>query len=99
MNVVGKILVVLNLLFALVVGGFLLIDYGIRTNWKKENDTLRRELEVARVNLETLKKTSGLLNNEVTSTNLIASTEKEKLNDAIKTMQAKYQVMELQIAD
>jgi hypothetical protein len=34
MNTIGKILVVLNLLFALVTGGFLVYDYMARTNWR-----------------------------------------------------------------
>jgi hypothetical protein len=46
----GKILVFLNLLFALVVGGFLLVDFATRTNWKKAYDELEREMKVARAN-------------------------------------------------
>lgn len=50
MNIMGRILVFLNLLFALVVGGFLLVDFSTRTNWKKAYDELEREMKVARAN-------------------------------------------------
>jgi hypothetical protein len=53
MTIVGKILVVLNLVFALVVGGFLTIDYATRTNWKNRYDELKREMEVSNVNSKT----------------------------------------------
>ncbi|HMF17580.1 MAG TPA: hypothetical protein VKE98_10260 [Gemmataceae bacterium] len=54
MNVVGKILVVLILVFALVTGGFLLVDYNTRTNWKKAYDELKREMQVTGVNSQTM---------------------------------------------
>ena len=41
MNTIGKILVVLNLVFALVVGGFLVIDFATRTNWKTAYESLK----------------------------------------------------------
>lgn len=47
MNTIGKILVILNLIFALVVGGFLVIDFATRTNWKISYEKLRSEMEVA----------------------------------------------------
>jgi hypothetical protein len=50
MNVVGKILVILNLLMALVTGAFLVIDFATRTNWKNYAESLKRELDVARHN-------------------------------------------------
>jgi len=65
MNIVGKILVFFNLLFALVTGGFLVIDFATRTNWKIYADALKRQLEVAHINNGNLAKTAGLLDNEV----------------------------------
>jgi hypothetical protein len=41
MNTVGKILVVLNLVFALVTGGFLVIDFATRSDYRAEAE--RRE--------------------------------------------------------
>lgn len=54
MNVVGKILVVLNLVFALVTGAFLTIDYATRTNWKRAYDELKRDAEVRDVSARTV---------------------------------------------
>jgi len=53
MTIVGKILVVLNLVFALVVGAFLTIDFATRTNWKNRYDEAVRELQVVKVNRDT----------------------------------------------
>jgi hypothetical protein len=65
MNIVGKILVILNLLLALVVGGFLVIDFATRTNWKTYSDSQKRELDVARVNVQTLHKSLQDSDNQV----------------------------------
>lgn len=67
MNTVGKTLVILNLLFALITGGFLIIDFATRTNWRKGFDDLKRELEVSQKNTETLQATNGRLMAEVKS--------------------------------
>ena len=47
MNTVGKTLVVVNLLFALLTGGFLVVDFMTRENWKKRVDDYKHELEIA----------------------------------------------------
>jgi hypothetical protein len=36
MNTVGKVLVILNFLFAVVVGAFLIVDFAARTDWKTQ---------------------------------------------------------------
>ncbi len=78
MTIMGKILVVLNLLFALVVGAFLVIDFGIRTNWKKEFDKVRDELQVARANVTTMHGTSGELSNTAKNLQNMATADKAK---------------------
>jgi hypothetical protein len=45
MNTIGKILVILNFIFALVVGGFLIIDFATRTNWKTAYDSLKSDMD------------------------------------------------------
>ncbi len=65
MNVVGKILVILNLVFALIVGGFLVIDFSARTNWKNAYDKLKAEMTVAGSNYDTSSKTLSDLNRQV----------------------------------
>ena len=54
MNVTGKILVILNLIFAVVVGGFLVVDFATRSNWRNEYFRLRDEMQVAKSNWETV---------------------------------------------
>ena len=46
MNTIGKILVILNFVFAVAVGAFLTIDFATRANWKAAYDKLRLEVEV-----------------------------------------------------
>ncbi len=65
MNILGKILVFLNLLFALAVGGFLLIDFQTRVNWKSKYDELKKEFTVARSNSELVKKENGDLHTKL----------------------------------
>lgn len=48
MNTVGKTLVIVNLLFALVTGAFLVIDFMTRTNWEQRYKEQVREVEVAK---------------------------------------------------
>src|SRR5438552_12158646 len=57
MNTVGKVLVILNLVFALATGGFLAVDLVYRTNWRTHAEGCQRELEVARANTAAMKKT------------------------------------------
>ena len=38
MNTLGKLLVIVNLLFALATGGFLAVDFASRTQWKEVAD-------------------------------------------------------------
>src|SRR5262249_30239654 len=47
MNTIGKILVILNLLFALVAVGFLVYDYTARTNWREAAEQNKRVAVVA----------------------------------------------------
>jgi hypothetical protein len=65
MNTIGKILVILNLVFALVVGGFLVIDFGTRTNWRTAFESLKREMVVGEKNTNISGKTLQDLNNQV----------------------------------
>jgi hypothetical protein len=59
MNIVGKILVILNLVFAVAVGGFLVVDFATRTNWRKEYEAAKKELDIARRNSETMAETTN----------------------------------------
>ncbi len=65
MNIVGKILVVLVLLLAFVVGGFQVIDFATRTNWKTAHETRVAELRAAYTSLETWQETARQLDREI----------------------------------
>jgi hypothetical protein len=65
MNTIGKILVILNLIFAVLVGGFLVVDFATRTNYKAAYDSLRNEMQVADTNYRTSNKTLRDLNTQV----------------------------------
>src|SRR5262245_52356353 len=64
MNVVGKILVILNLLFSLVVGGFLVIDVATRQNWKARVEAQELELKAIYASRETSQETAGMRQQE-----------------------------------
>jgi hypothetical protein len=65
MNVMGKILVVLNLLFALAVGAFLVIDFGLRKDWKAAHDELKTQLDNVKTNTDGMAKTNQGLNDKL----------------------------------
>lgn len=52
MNVMGKILVILNLVFAIVVAGFLVVDFATRTKWAEAHKKLELEMQVAERNVQ-----------------------------------------------
>jgi hypothetical protein len=54
MNTMGKTLVFVNLFFALVIGGFLAVDFARRTNWKAAFDNAESQIKIARNNTDTL---------------------------------------------
>jgi hypothetical protein len=54
MNTMGKILVFVNFFFALVIGGFMVIDFARRTNWRAAFDNANAQLRIAHNNTETL---------------------------------------------
>jgi hypothetical protein len=81
MNIIGKILVILNLIFALVVGGFLVIDFAARNDWKKNYEDLKREIDVTRKNTDASSDTLTKLNNEVKRVRAEADKLKQDLID------------------
>jgi hypothetical protein len=65
MNSVGKTLVVLNLLFALAAGGFLVIDYAKRTNYRDESEHRGKLAQVSSTNAQVLFDTNRKLVDEI----------------------------------
>jgi hypothetical protein len=64
MNYIGKTLVILNFVFALVVAGFLVFFYGTRTNWQDQYAKLQKEMEVSKLTVDAESRTLGSLSNE-----------------------------------
>lgn len=64
MNIVGKTLVIVNMVFALLVAGFLVMDFATRMNYKTYSDKLKAELDVARANTQTAQDTNRKLLDE-----------------------------------
>ncbi len=65
MNTVGKILVIMNFLFAVVVGAFLVVDFVARANWKTAYEDLKKDAVVIRADREQHSEDSTKLRNEV----------------------------------
>jgi hypothetical protein len=59
MTIVGKILVILNFVFVLVVIGLLIVDSATRMNYKVAYDALTKEMEIARTNQNTFTETTA----------------------------------------
>jgi hypothetical protein len=78
MNTLGKVLIILNLVFALATGGFLAVDFVVRTNWKHHAEACQRELEVARANAAAMKKTFQELDRQ--AKNALRNLETERQN-------------------
>jgi hypothetical protein len=65
MNILGKILVFLNLLFALAVAGFLLVDFKTRLDWKNKFDDLKREYDASEADFKTVGQTNSLTKEKI----------------------------------
>jgi hypothetical protein len=84
MNVMGKILVVLNLLFALAVGAFLVIDFGLRKDWKAAYEELNNQVVVVKANTEGMAKTNQNLSEQLQKSEQRVTDLAKKLTDAEK---------------
>ncbi len=90
MNTIGKILVILNFLFAVIVGVLLVMDFATRNQWKDAYMALKKETE-------TVAKVSGT--NQVSMAKVAndykqAKDDAEKLSQDLKNAQSERQVME-----
>jgi hypothetical protein len=99
MNTIGKILVILNLIFALVIGGFLVIDFATRTNWKTAFEQAKRELDIAK----TERNISGNTLRDAISFGKTDRAEnlklKQDLKDLEKVMEAKEESLQAQLQE
>lgn len=94
MNTVGKILVILNFLFAVIVGAFLVVDFATRTSWKTEYDKLKSQLTV--LNAERQQYAEGEFKQR--GNTKLQTMEVEKLRDELADQAAKARA-ELSLAE
>lgn len=94
MNTLGKILVILNFLFALVVGAFLAIDFATRTNWSTQIEAYKKELTVARANSTTMSDTIATINSQLQAAK--SDLEAKKLELSLQQAKFAADVTELQ---
>jgi hypothetical protein len=95
MNYVGKILAFLNLVFALAVGGFLVVDFATRTNWHNEYVRLQNEMKVASNSVQTWGTTSANLATSIKKVEQERDTARQEVVDAqtlLKAQEAQYKV-------
>lgn len=95
MNTIGKTLVILNLVFAVVVGGFLVIDFGTRTNWKNSYEALKREMDVSKANNGVSGKTLQELVTQIKRSEAQTEDVKQQLVDHQKVAEAQLKSQKL----
>jgi hypothetical protein len=74
MTVVGKILVILNLVFSVAVGAFAVMDFTARTHWQSKYDQLSKKYAVVEASGKTYQKEADDLNKEKKELNTVLST-------------------------
>lgn len=84
MNTMGKILVFLNLLFALVIGGLLTVFETTRDNWHQAYENAVAEQKVARINNEELHNTVQVVADKLKKEEDQAKALEKKLAEAEK---------------
>lgn len=99
MNIIGKMLVIFNLIFALVVGGFLIIDVATRQNWKDYATKLENELKISRMNNESMLAKLEKLNTQVNDAQGDRDRADEKLQLDIGIMKTKIDEAEQRTRD
>jgi hypothetical protein len=93
MNTIGKILVVLNFLFAIIVGVLLVFDFAARNKWKDAYEALKKEGGiVVRSQEETLKSVKSVLKDLNDAQLKIEAIQKDKevLEIAAKVAEEQY---------
>jgi hypothetical protein len=108
MNTIGKILVILNLLFALLTGGFLAIDFAARSSWKDEAEHRKRVADVARASAESMrtswvnavsekKKLQEMLDNKMLSSGAVKADVELQLANLQKELELQKERTKLEI--
>ena len=103
MNTVGKILVILNFLFAVIVGLLLVVDVALRNKWKEAHESVIKEAKVLEASLSSNKRTVDAILADYKRLQLdMESLKVERYNDEEKrkVKEAEYvaKVAELEVA-
>ena len=96
MNAVGKTLVILNFIFAAIVGGLLVVDFATRNNWKQRAEEIQAAYNVLKAGREATHNASGNVAKDLQTVTQERENFKEKLRDeenARKADQANFEVM------
>ncbi len=99
MTYIGKTLVILNFIFALVVGGFLVIDFATRTNWKTAYDGLKREMDGLKATRESLYQVAKKLENDIKKVENQNEELKQKIGDESALVKATEEKLNKDIED
>jgi hypothetical protein len=88
MTAVGKILVFLNLVFSLVVGGFVVASYLTRVHWVDANKKLEQQLQVAQASQQTYQNEVVKAEQKAADTVAQAQAQLKKLQDDLQAQVA-----------
>jgi len=95
MNTVGKTLVILNFLFAVIVGAFLVVDFVARANWKTAYDELKKEAIVSGSSRDLHAEDSGSMRAQVKT--LMLDIEKQRNDLLDQEARAKVEIAQLEL--
>jgi hypothetical protein len=99
MNTIGKLLVVLNFIFAVVVGVILVFSIAFRTPWKEKYLELIAQVKVRDANYTGKDTVQFALANDLRAKELDLEKLKQKLKDTEDAMKAAEDVYKITVAD
>jgi hypothetical protein len=99
MNTVGKILVILNFLFAVVVGAFLVVDFATRTSWKNEFEKQKVHFQTIEAQRDQFAKDASDLRSQIKEKEADVENVKRQLADEKALTELKHQDQVKQVND
>src|SRR3954454_7107817 len=99
MNTIGKILVILNFLFAIVVGIFLVLYIANQNRHREAHDDTLRQVKVMEESLKTTRQVIAKLTTEYRTMQLEIDKAKLDLKDAEVTRKSQQDDYDLKMAD
>jgi hypothetical protein len=97
MNTIGKILVVLNFLFAVIVGIFLVMDIAMRTQWKQAYHDLKKDTEVLKLSRQSHMDLNTKLANDIKAANAAKDKAIQDAGDAQSKMNANIGIFDIKV--